>query len=660
MFTRLEEFGKKEATTRELRPYNIGSIPKKRDRPPILDVGAGPKTETLTMPGGFRIRIYEENRDVLTDEFFGPVVLGRQKKGEVSAYARSDIGDRPRLIVANHAEDSIPRDAVLLEPMDGDRVRLTNLSTQVPIRFSDAAAKLEPSEAREVPLTVAVFLGKKTIRLTTTGLENEGKTLHALSNATSPPGGLANSTTRFGDLVHGAKGELSQESVVRWLQVTMSVLQAAAGTTEFLQKAAKAVVDLVGLDAGRVLLFKENKWREEACFTTPRLPQDQVQAPSRFVLRKLLQEKRTFFEVPEILPGEAKSLDRVAAVVAAPILDRKGEVVGALYGDRNIDATFNKISGPITTAEATLVEVLAGTIAAGLERLAQEKRAVETQVRFEQFFTPELAKELLDHPEMLESREAEVTILFCDIREFSFISEKLSPAQTMELVNDVMEALSDCVVAQGGVLVDYIGDELIAMWGAPRNQPDHAKLGCSAAIAMLDKLPGLNEKWHEKLPRPIDIGIGINTGWAGVGNTGTKRKFKYGPLGNAVNIASRLQGLTRHYKAGLVVSGGTFSKLDGGFQARRLGKVKVVNIDEPFEVYELCPTSMPNWEPLRKSYEQALEQFEAENFSLAARKLGMLQLEFPNDGPSLILLARVVNAKVDPKTFNRVWIRDNK
>jgi len=102
------------------------------------------------------------------------------------------------------------------------------------------------------------------------------------------------------------------------------------------------------------------------------------------------------------------------------------------------------------------------------------------RVQFEQFFTPSLASELAARPDLLKGRSLEVTLLFCDIRGFSRISERLGPGGTVEWISNVMEVLSDCVLAHQGVLVDYIGDELIAMWGAPKEEPQHAQLACRA------------------------------------------------------------------------------------------------------------------------------------------------------------------------------------
>ena len=205
------------------------------------------------------------------------------------------------------------------------------------------------------------------------------------------------------------------------------------------------------------------------------------------------------------------SLAQVDAVAASPILDRNGEVIGALYGDRQAGAA-SPLAPRITQADAMLVETLAAGVAAGIARLEQEQAALAAQVRFEQFFTPELARELTLHPDLLEGRDAEVSLLFCDICGFSGIAEQLGPAGTMEWINDVLGAASECVLRRQGVLVDYVGDELLAMWGAPVSQPDHARLACLAAIDIWQALPELNRRWLPRLNAETELGIGVNTG----------------------------------------------------------------------------------------------------------------------------------------------------
>src|SRR5262249_19597657 len=165
------------------------------------------------------------------------------------------------------------------------------------------------------------------------------------------------------------------ESLIRWLQAATDLLQTAAASRDFFDRAAGALVDLVGLDAGRVLLRDKGRWRVQGVRRAPALVPDAWQ-PSRQVLARVLEEKRTFWQVP---PTSTGSLCDVDALVAAPILDRAGEVIGVLYGTRALGALGPRGAGPITRLEAMLAELLAGGVATGLARLEQEEAALAGQ-----------------------------------------------------------------------------------------------------------------------------------------------------------------------------------------------------------------------------------------------------------------------------------------
>jgi adenylate cyclase len=339
-------------------------------------------------------------------------------------------------------------------------------------------------------------------------------------------------------------------------------------------------------------------------------------------------------------------------VVAAPILDADGQVIGALYGERRkFSLSRFHSNGKV---EAMLVEMLACGVATGLARQAHEQAALEARVRFEQFFGPDLARRLAAEPNLLESRQANVTLLFADVRGFSRISEKLDPAETVRWMNDLMSELSCCVLDEQGVLVDYVGDELLAMWGAPEKQPDHEERAVRAALAMLDVLPAISARWQAILGEPVAIGIGLNSGPARVGNTGSRFKFKYGPLGNTVNLASRVQGLTRYLKCPLLVTQDTHAKLGSALCARRVVKTRVVNIEEPVDLYEVMAANAERAKFFAES-EAALQLLEAGEFAHAARKAGML-LDNRSDGPLLLILSRASEGLVKGgRGFNPIW-----
>ncbi|NNE91115.1 MAG: response regulator [Verrucomicrobiales bacterium] len=289
-----------------------------------------------------------------------------------------------------------------------------------------------------------------------------------------------------------------------------------------------------------------------------------------------------------------------------------------------------------------------------------EKKRLREQL-LEQTFPKELARELARNPDptKLEGRNADVTVLFCDIRSFSTISERLGPTQTIGWLGGVMGIFSDCIMDNGGVLVDYAGDEVVALWGAPKEQPDHAEMACNAALEIQACLPELNKKWEPIVNAKTRVGIGINTGEALVGNIGTHRKFKYGPLGTTVNLASRVQGATKYLRTPLLITGETQKQLSWGFNTRRLCRVRVNNINEPVELYEIAPPGENGWRQFRDDYETALDHFNEHRFSQASAILGDLLVANPEDGPSLQLMSRVVDAMLKNGSaegnFDPIW-----
>lgn len=276
---------------------------------------------------------------------------------------------------------------------------------------------------------------------------------------------------------------------------------------------------------------------------------------------------------------------------------------------------------------------------------------------FAQFFTPELARQLVRHPELLtEGRSMEVSVLFCDIVGFSRITERLGPIDTIRWLSDVLDALAACVMDEGGVLVNYIGDQIMAMWGAPQAQPDHADRACRTAIAMMRALPEFDRSWRATIKGKTEVAIGINSGEAFVGNVGTPRKFQYGALGNMVNLASRVQSATKFVRAPVLMTHHTQARLKSRPRHRRLGQFRVNNIEEPVGLYELAVAPHADWQPLRRSYERALACFEQRQLRKASSLLGDLLVKYPNDGPSLLLMSRVVSALFADEThYDPVW-----
>ena len=605
------------------------------------------------MSDPLHIRVYEDRQLVYAEEFSEAVEIGRQREGEEVASPKKLESGVWRVVIAKLHEVSVGRQHALIESLPTGNARIKNLSTKQPILLPElqGGTEVKPGAACEVPLPIVLTLGTKTIRVERP--ETHEPELHSLTHSTIPPG-RSTGPRSLPTAALSADAGVDANSLARWMQTTMDVLDSAANSSDFFAKAAQAVVDLVGLETGGALVLDEGWWKAASLKST-RAGAEVDWRASRHVLDRVRQNKATFWQLPDPSSLTAESLRGVQAVVAAPILNRDGEVIGALYGDRRQGCQSDNVPC-ISELEAMLVELLACSVAAGLARVEQEQAAVRARVQFEQFFTRELAEQLASQPDLLKGRDSDVTVLFCDIRGFSRITEQIGPGSTVDWISDVMGVLSDCVMAHRGVLVDYIGDELMAMWGAPVRQADHAKLACRAGIEMLEKLPGLIDKWLPTLQEPMELGIGINSGTAHVGNTGSYRKFKYGPLGNTVNLASRVQGATKYLKTKVLITGTTQARLDPSFLTRRLCQVRVVNIAEPVDLYELLPEGHPGLPRVKEDYEQALAEFERKNFLIAARALGNLRGEYPDDGPALVLLSRAVNCMVDePDPFDPVW-----
>lgn len=293
--------------------------------------------------------------------------------------------------------------------------------------------------------------------------------------------------------------------------------------------------------------------------------------------------------------------------------------------------------------------LLKARVGASLERMRLRER------EYGRYFGPELARQILRNPQLIqEAREADVTVLFCDIRGFSRISEQLDPSLTVRWLSDVMAELTACVRRHHGVPVNYIGDELVAMWGAPEERDDHAQLACRAAFEMIGRREEISERWQPVVGEATDFGIGINSGVAQVGNTGSSVKVVYGPLGNTVNLASRMQGATKYLGAQLLVTGNTQRRLNGEFMSRKLCQVRAINIKEPVELYELLPPHKPA--KLVERYEAALAHFEGQQLPQAAAMLSQLLVEHPQDGPALLLMSRVVDRLLRrEEAFSPVW-----
>jgi len=241
----------------------------------------------------------------------------------------------------------------------------------------------------------------------------------------------------------------------------------------------------------------------------------------------------------ERFKGKSIMLQSVRSAMGAPLLTSTGVGLGIIYVD-NLTATHafkeDDLDFLIAFAGVASVAIENGQLAEGLRREAL------TRANFQRYFSPDLAKQVADHGEEIKlgGQKRDVVILFSDIRGFTSMSETMDPDDVALLMREYFTEMVEIIFRHGGTLDKFIGDAIMALWGAPFATEDDADKAMRAAIDMQRKLVELNEHWSQTGKKPIKIGIGINFGNVFAGNIGSEQRLEYTVLGDAVNTASRL------------------------------------------------------------------------------------------------------------------------
>lgn len=573
--------------------------------------------------------------DQQTEEFLhaaGPMEFGRM----------SATGPVRRCVIEDRY---VSKDHLRIEELPDGRVRIENLSRTNPVHLPDSTW-IATASSRELDLPLQIFVGQTRIEL-----RREVDVEPGVLGSIARPVRIDELATTQDETVVLMRDGLTPEQLVRWFETVIGVQRAAVGSTEFFGATARALVDLVGLDRGMVLLRKGESWEVAACHGVGTTP---AKGFSRRFVQMVMDECRTYFRSID-LDSANRSLEGVEAIVGSPIFDAQNQVIGILYGSRFRGRADESAIPQIGTLEAQVVQLLAAVVGTGIARQGHEAQASRARIQFEQFFSPELAAELERDPKLLEGQEREVTVLFVDIRDFSRRAERLPPRDVYRLASDVLERITHRIREQQGVVVDYVGDGVMAMWNAPTDQPDHALRACRAALAILEDLPEIERQWND-LGGPISVGIGLNTGPALVGNAGTRYRMKYGPRGHTVNLASRVEGATKHFGVPILMTGATFAQVREHVATRRIFTVRLVGIEEAVELYELARPACSD-PSLRQTYEAALDRYEHGDWAQAYQILQSLAARPDHDVPTLHLLSQVVDClRSPPESFDPVLV----
>lgn len=229
----------------------------------------------------------------------------------------------------------------------------------------------------------------------------------------------------------------------------------------------------------------------------------------------------------------------------------------------------------------------AGSVAVRFLTELNERKQIK--MIFGMYLAPQVVEQVVTHKQLLEpgGERKRLTVMFCDIRNFSSYSEKVEPSTLVDFLNVYLSEMSEQVLKTEGVIDKYIGDAIMAFWGAPFDQADQEKRSLDSALGMMSVVDNKRVEWKEQFGIDLDIGIGMHTGEAIVGNLGSKKRFDYTVIGDTVNLASRLEGLNKFYGTKIIVSKDTMSKLGSEYVFRHLDKVVVKGKTQPTDIFEL-------------------------------------------------------------------------
>ena len=345
-----------------------------------------------------------------------------------------------------------------------------------------------------------------------------------------------------------------------------------------------------------------------------------------------------FLVRPDWAPGLELALLLVLGIGLAAILPRLGALRGALVGGVAIAAlgwgswyafsAHRFLLDPTWPALAVTLAYLVQTI---LTFYREERQRAYIHHAFDRYLSPELVNRIADDPHLLElgGAEREMSVLFCDIRSFSLISERLTAEEVIAFLVRFLTPMTDLLLSHKATIDKYIGDAILAFWNAPLDDPEHHLHAAQAALAMQEELKHLNQRMIERgdgsWPGEVKIGIGLNSGICCVGNIGSERRLSYSLIGDPVNLASRLEGLSKLYGVPIVI-GADMQRHLAGFATLPLDCVRVMGRHAPEQIHALLGDQAlardERFLAVAAKHQAMLDAYRAREFEAAAALLG--------------------------------------
>ena len=303
--------------------------------------------------------------------------------------------------------------------------------------------------------------------------------------------------------------------------------------------------------------------------------------------------------------------------------------------------------------------------------LIEEKEKRRIRAEFAQYMSPEVIRRLMIDPRLIDPKKTDITIMFSDIRGFTTISENLDAQELALFLSQYLSDMTRIVFKTNGTLDKYIGDAVMAFWGAPFEEPGHATKACNGALDMMQRVRELQKQWQAEGKPLLDIGIGLNTGVASVGRMGSALRRSYTALGDAVNLSSRLEGLNKDYGTHIVVNETTYEAAkDDGFLFRELDLLRVKGKLQPVTIYQLVGRkadfatngSASEQYALLEQFSHARELYRRREWEAAQRAFQEILDQWPEDGPSRMYWKRCQEYLFDepPLSWDGVFVMTHK
>ncbi len=385
---------------------------------------------------------------------------------------------------------------------------------------------------------------------------------------------------------------LRQETkLLKLLLAVGKTLESVLTPEEIMQRVMELVFQMDNVERGFVMLRDEKKGFQPAvllCKDEKLKANPRGVALSNTVIERVMNER-----VPLLIhdvardqrfsSSESLRLTGIQSAMCSPLI-YKDKVFGLFYVDCLSKAyAFSK-------DELSIFSVVAAEAAIAFDNAASHEelsRRVIERKALERFLSSAIVERILARPDQIHlgGDNQVATILFADIRGFTRMSEHMEPMKVVELLNEFFSEMTDLIFDNGGTLDKYLGDGIMAVFGAPLAKPDDPRRATKTAAEMQRALAHLNEDWIKRGQQPLHMGIGVNTGPVTAGNIGSSRRMDYTVIGDAVNLASRLCANAQGEQ--ILISHSTFAQLSGGLPARRLDPIRVKGKAEPIDIYEV-------------------------------------------------------------------------